>query len=1048
MLTDGYTTPSPSPSPSPTSYAGATTKAPWSRPAQEVIREHSFTWLRAVLLTVAAAAFFLLMPDPAPASSCGGPGERACCLLERIPSCNSGLDEFLGCPDSGCGGCSLGTCWAATPCGGAGERACCVGEASFGACKDGFGEQLGCSGDDCQCGNLSWGTRSIGTCRLVTSCGGPGERACCVGEASFGACQDGLAEKLGCTGDCLCSDSAPGTVSVGTCVQATPCGGEGERACCVGEAGGACESGLIEALGCFLSGDGCLCEGSVAGISSSGTCRAPTPCGGPHERACCLNERVPSCDAGLVEVAGCDFGDLCQCGDSSWGIQSSGTCRPVTPYKADTWIEDTLSKNPHVRLRDILIPEAHDAGSYGVTNASAWDSIYVDYANYLTAAKSVTCAASGMNPLCWNFEDYIGDIVRSWTVTQYTDLHRQLSGGARSLDLRSTDWFGEFRLVHGFVVTETTLQTALDDIARFAQDHPKEVFFIDFRPPTSGAHTAAAMINDTLGSYIADVSGFSPTTLTVQHVWDTGRSIVFLARDGFEAKIDGAIDRESWTVGDRFDGTTDPISIEGYVAGQLETADDELERIFQLSLSTTTSDNEMFASEIQGTLINFLQGDLINPSPSVHEKDGAIRHLRDGWLRDWMQDPEKSRAANVFLIDFVLEASDFIDEVIGQNQARFFSDDFSVDQNGTLTGDLLDGAANALGATVVIDSSQTIGSVTDHGDGTFGYYPDGQFFGLSRGETATDTFTYEVTYASGNTAAATATITVTGPPYVDSLNYSDVAGIDFYFVSDTGFCADAVGDNDQSNGPASVMRLRDCSTVKPEFFRWASDGRIRPAYAARYLMTHVSGQIRHYSGAPDQWEYTADRKIRKVGEAVCMTYGSEGHTITWVSCDSSNVGRWNLIRKPDDSAIAYVPFYFSTSDGYCADAVGYNDQYTGADSRMYLQDCDTADQETFLWTSYGLIKTSWSSRSLMKHVSGQLRHYSAAGALWEYTHNGKLRMEEDGEFYCVDHGGVGELITLVRCDAQDVASWKLLRADDGTELMVRGEELISTSGTP
>ncbi|MCB1035041.1 MAG: hypothetical protein KDD47_14535 [Acidobacteria bacterium] len=1021
------------------------------RRAHERIRERSFTCLRVALLAVVAAVLFLLTADGALASPCGGRGQRACCILDSHPGCQSGLSEYPGCSgDCGCGyfgWSSSGTCWSPSACGGNGQRACCLGESGR-ACRPGTVEAPGCAfGNECQCGSSAWGIHSSGTFRAVTQCGGEGQRACCAGEASQ-ACGVGLTEKPGCSGSgCQCGNLPWGVHSSGTCVRVTPCGGEGQRACCVTEAGSACGSGLIEAPGCDLSGDGCQCEDAPWGVRSSGTCQAATPCGDAHQRACCLTERVPSCDAGMVEVLGCDFGDGCQCGSAPWGIQSSGTCRPLTPYRADTWMEDIFSKNPEVRLRDVLIPESHDAGSYGITIDSAWDSVNVDYSLALTGARAGVCVASPLSKYCWNFEHEVGDIVKSWAVTQYTNLYGQLTAGARSIDLRSTSWNGEIRLAHNMVVAEATLQAALDDIARFAQEHPKEIIFIDFRPPEGLESTAADMILNTLGSHIADVRAFSPATLTVQDVWDSGGSIVLLPRYGFESRVPGAVSRGSWTAGDLYANSTVPATIKAYVDGQLESADDELEVLLQLSLSTTAGEEVMARAEIEDALLNWLTAGLVNPDPSIHQKDGAVRHLRDDWLREWVQDPEKSRAANIFGIDFVPQASEFIDDVISQNQARFFRFEASTEMDEVVTGDLLAGAANSQGATVVIDSTQTLGAVTDYGDGTFQYDPNGQFSLLSRGETATDSFRFQVTYAAGNIAVGTATITVLGPPYIDSLNYSDFSGMDFYFVSDSGLCADAVGNNDQSSGPASVMYLRDCDSVFPEFFRWMSDGRIRPAWTSRYLMTHSSGQIRHYAGSGAVWEYTADRRIRTVSDGRCMTYGAEGETVTWATCDSPNVGRWKLIRKPDDSGTEGIPFYFATDEGLCADSVGDNDQYSGPDSIMYLQDCATVDQEYFLWTAAGLIQTSWTTRTLLHHASGQLRHYAGGSTVWEFTLNGKVRTETNGVPYCIDYGAPGEYISVVSCDAPDVGSWKLLKAD-GTELMVRGAELVPTDASP
>jgi VCBS repeat-containing protein len=60
------------------------------------------------------------------------------------------------------------------------------------------------------------------------------------------------------------------------------------------------------------------------------------------------------------------------------------------------------------------------------------------------------------------------------------------------------------------------------------------------------------------------------------------------------------------------------------------------------------------------------------------------------------------------------------------------------------------------------DDSTTIGTVTDNGDGTFAYDPNGQFENLSTGASAIDSFTYTVDDGKGGTATATVSITVNG----------------------------------------------------------------------------------------------------------------------------------------------------------------------------------------------------------------------------------------------------------------------------------------------
>lgn len=80
---------------------------------------------------------------------------------------------------------------------------------------------------------------------------------------------------------------------------ATSCGGDGERACCIAsterDGVGACKSPNIELPGCTAANQtDCTCGGSglavFFGSSSSSHCQKPNTCGHEGERACCLGE--------------------------------------------------------------------------------------------------------------------------------------------------------------------------------------------------------------------------------------------------------------------------------------------------------------------------------------------------------------------------------------------------------------------------------------------------------------------------------------------------------------------------------------------------------------------------------------------------------------------------------------------------------------------------------------------------------------------------------------------------------------------------------------
>lgn len=99
------------------------------------------------------------------------------------------------------------------------------------------------------------------------------------------------------------------------------------------------------------------------------------------------------------------------------------------------------------------------------------------------------------------------------------------------------------------------------------------------------------------------------------------------------------------------------------------------------------------------------------------------------------------------------------------------TDPFAVDDTGTTskflaftTVNVLDNDSDANGDTLSIaglDTTGTLGLVTNNNDGTFAYDPTGAFNGLSGAETATDSFRYTVSDGNGGTDEGIVTITVT-----------------------------------------------------------------------------------------------------------------------------------------------------------------------------------------------------------------------------------------------------------------------------------------------
>jgi VCBS repeat-containing protein len=89
----------------------------------------------------------------------------------------------------------------------------------------------------------------------------------------------------------------------------------------------------------------------------------------------------------------------------------------------------------------------------------------------------------------------------------------------------------------------------------------------------------------------------------------------------------------------------------------------------------------------------------------------------------------------------------------------------STDKNTAIDINVLSSASDPDGDTLSVasvDTSGTLGTVSINPDGTVHYDPNGQFAGLGTGQTATDTFTYQVSDGFHLSNSATVTVTING----------------------------------------------------------------------------------------------------------------------------------------------------------------------------------------------------------------------------------------------------------------------------------------------
>lgn len=106
-----------------------------------------------------------------------------------------------------------------------------------------------------------------------------------------------------------------------------------------------------------------------------------------------------------------------------------------------------------------------------------------------------------------------------------------------------------------------------------------------------------------------------------------------------------------------------------------------------------------------------------------------------------------------------------LDPTANDDAGGIAGDGFTIDEDSGAftTGNVManDSDPSSLDTLVVtaLDSAATVGLVSDNGDGTFEYDPNGMFESLGSGDTATDSFGY--TLIDDDTGSATATVTIT-----------------------------------------------------------------------------------------------------------------------------------------------------------------------------------------------------------------------------------------------------------------------------------------------
>lgn len=169
---------------------------------------------------------------------------------------------------------------------------------------------------------------------------------------------------------------------------------------------------------------------------------------------------------------------------------------------------------------------------------------------------------------------------------------------------------------------------------------------------------------------------------------------------------------------------------------------------------------------------------------------------------------------------------------------------------------------------VSVDTTGTLGAVTDHGDGTFTYAANGAFEWLGVGQTATDTFAYTVDDGQGGTDTEVVTITILGLNDGPTIAATGSAG----WVEDLDAMPQSLADAGVvSFDDIDAGDLLDVTYVANGDVTW-SGGALPPVFAAMFEAGFSTGVTGAAAPGSVAWTYAAD---------LPLDFLSEGETVTW-----------------------------------------------------------------------------------------------------------------------------------------------------------------------
>jgi hypothetical protein len=138
--------------------------------------------------------------------------------------------------------------------------------------------------------------------------------------------------------------------------------------------------------------------------------------------------------------------------DSRWGADKI-LCKQRFMWHPH-WMADLGERIEEKKLRELVLPASHDAGTYGITPSSPFSPDFPEKDRWNIGKPEIS----------------------HWVRTQEMNVEQQLNAGYRCLDLRVAKFDGDFWIFHGMYSVKLT--EVLGAVRTFSMSNPREVVLL------------------------------------------------------------------------------------------------------------------------------------------------------------------------------------------------------------------------------------------------------------------------------------------------------------------------------------------------------------------------------------------------------------------------------------------------------------------------------------------------------------------------------------------------------------------------------------------